>query len=1006
MTNTWTVPTRLSDDGTITGNRKTVTFGQRLALVLEWDSTVGDFYLAPITTTSQNQLTGHHHAQYISSAWSMSTTALPNFAIKYSDGTYDVPYGCRAISSASTLLGSGTGIVVDSGTTPDEVGMRFKVPFATELAGASFQLWWGSSTAVFTFNLYDDSNVLLDSTTMWASLRFSSSAENCYLPFPTRPSIAADTWYRITLQPQNTNDLQYWWIEHPTQAIADAAQGGSGTHYLTQRTNAGAWTDTVLRQMGHFDLHFADVNDAASGEIEFGPEPDIALTWVEMLDSDDTLHVWSDLSLPDPDGYYGGRKEARVLRWGTARRSLSDDQGQYEGSEFTWTLADHDREIRGLLADAATKYFPNRPIVVRMITDTDRRALGIARTVFRGLVRDYKPSSPLTFDFTARDFFDARFSPMSEGQQIPKRTITAADFPQCGDAFTFGDDPTATPPILGSTIEIAAADLPVPIIYGAITDTFFVGPDDAGDGQCPAIFVGIQTLSDGDHYKWLVAGHACKSIDEVYINNDPQNIQTDADMSGIGGLWKIPGYDGWTDEFSAAPYEDISGRRYCVVYGKRGPDVAIVSSTVANPTVIEATAHGLVDGPSFGLTSSSFMEVTIIGHAGSEPDINGTHIVTVTDANHFTIPVAVTVGGTGGRVLQFLGPDIAAGVAPARDENVVPFALSVQGIEDVGDGSGDLIVDAFAQYLHAMQNWIIGDYQSGAWLATPMFPDDSGLPIIDEDSFDAASDVAWSRVSGGYRGDFIIGFGGTGVGGQRVGGERITARDLVAQFNRSFDVNSGFNRKTQFFVSMLDDSGADVSSSTQITDINGVIRDSLDITDDVQRLWNQIPYRHTRDYCGRMGTTNPQQIKGQTDAQWRSLQVAASIQDDPSILNYSHDPANTTPFLAPILTLFMVRGQNRATDASDYAQGEITWTDVVGRFLARHKDPPRIVRFQTGLAGMNLDLGDLIRLTHFAGIGSSGWTDRPLRIIRHEAEPGARRVTIYAQDLQTILDEA
>lgn len=67
--------------------------------------------------------------------------------------------------------------------------------------------------------------------------------------------------------------------------------------------------------------------------------------------------------------------------------------------------------------------------------------------------------------------------------------------------------------------------------------------------------------------------------------------------------------------------------------------VAIASSSVANPSVITTSApHLLQTGDS----------TTIAGHTGSTPVINGVQKVTVIDATHFSIPVAVTVGGTGG----------------------------------------------------------------------------------------------------------------------------------------------------------------------------------------------------------------------------------------------------------------------------------------------------------------------------------------------------------------------
>ncbi len=66
---------------------------------------------------------------------------------------------------------------------------------------------------------------------------------------------------------------------------------------------------------------------------------------------------------------------------------------------------------------------------------------------------------------------------------------------------------------------------------------------------------------------------------------------------------------------------------------------SVSSSSVANPTTITTTAaHGLTTGNI----------VTISGHSGSTPDINNSYTVTVLTTTTFTIPVNVTVGGTGG----------------------------------------------------------------------------------------------------------------------------------------------------------------------------------------------------------------------------------------------------------------------------------------------------------------------------------------------------------------------
>lgn len=63
----------------------------------------------------------------------------------------------------------------------------------------------------------------------------------------------------------------------------------------------------------------------------------------------------------------------------------------------------------------------------------------------------------------------------------------------------------------------------------------------------------------------------------------------------------------------------------------------ITSISEASPTVITSAAHGLLTG-----------RVVLIDSSNSTPSINGTYEVTVLDANTFTIPVAVVIGGSAG----------------------------------------------------------------------------------------------------------------------------------------------------------------------------------------------------------------------------------------------------------------------------------------------------------------------------------------------------------------------
>ena len=59
-----------------------------------------------------------------------------------------------------------------------------------------------------------------------------------------------------------------------------------------------------------------------------------------------------------------------------------------------------------------------------------------------------------------------------------------------------------------------------------------------------------------------------------------------------------------------------------------------------------------------------------------------------------------------------------------------------------------------------------------------------------------------------------------------------------------------------------------------------------------------------------------------------------------------------------------------------------------------------------GLAGANLELGDIITVTHFEGITGTGWIDWPMRITRHELDPDRLAVDLEAYDMQRLFEGA
>lgn len=109
---------------------------------------------------------------------------------------------------------------------------------------------------------------------------------------------------------------------------------------------------------------------------------------------------------------------------------------------------------------------------------------------------------------------------------------------------------------------------------------------------------------------------------------------------------------------------------------------AILTSSVANPTVITtATEHGLRTGEN----------AEIAGHSGSTPSINSTYVVTVISDTTFSVPVNVTVAGTGGTVtggdapsftvenIDLMSPQGVSGVIDLDETALVTYSAAQPG---------------------------------------------------------------------------------------------------------------------------------------------------------------------------------------------------------------------------------------------------------------------------------------------------------------------------------------
>jgi hypothetical protein len=184
-----------------------------------------------------------------------------------------------------------------------------------------------------------------------------------------------------------------------------------------------------------------------------------------------------------------------------------------------------------------------------------------------------------------------------------------------------------------------------------ITDSGWSATTDTGKGIACVLFrmlnrprkgqSDVMTFNGPPSFAFVVTGNKIydtRTSTWISAGDNPAMCLRDYLLSPIYGC----GYDvSLIHEQSfkdAADYCDTA-LTYLVIWAAS----TISTSSVANPTVITTTTnHNLQTGDG----------VKIAGHTGSTPAINGLWTVTRTGNTTFTIPVNVTVGGTGGTVTK------------------------------------------------------------------------------------------------------------------------------------------------------------------------------------------------------------------------------------------------------------------------------------------------------------------------------------------------------------------
>lgn len=220
------------------GTDATVTAPDLVAVVIQFDSTVGDLNITGMDVPGGSRQ-GFPYINFYTTSWAKQQGGIVNMGIKYDDGSYEY--------TGALLLETNVGQQFNNTSTPDERGLYFSLPGPFRIYGFWMVADIDNNADII---LYDsDGSTELTSLSLTSGPRGATATQFYNMPFASPQVLLANTNYRLILKPTSASniDMRYITLNSSLASIMAMWPGGTTVHW-TSRTDAGSWTQDTARR--------------------------------------------------------------------------------------------------------------------------------------------------------------------------------------------------------------------------------------------------------------------------------------------------------------------------------------------------------------------------------------------------------------------------------------------------------------------------------------------------------------------------------------------------------------------------------------------------------------------------------------------------------------------------------------------------------------------------------------------------------------------------------------